>query len=52
MAFAIGQSVGGYSLAWLYGVTHDYPLLFMAGFVVTLLGLAIELVSGRSDRSD
>lgn len=49
MAFAIGQSVGGYSLAWFYDLTHDYMLLFGIGVAATLLGLAIELASGRSD---
>jgi predicted MFS family arabinose efflux permease len=49
-AFAIGQAVAAYALAFVFAQGGDYHLLFALGSLLLLLGLAIDLAVGRSAR--
>ena len=42
VAWAIGQAAGAYGLAWLYGRTGDYHLMFVVALVAMVAAAVIE----------
>ena len=42
VAWAIGQAVGAYGLAWVYGQTNDYELLFAAALAAMAAAAILE----------
>ena len=52
IAWAIGQAGGTYGMAWLYGRTHDYRVMFVASLAALAGAMIIEVVisSARAHR--
>jgi hypothetical protein len=42
VAWAIGQAAGAYGLAWVYGQTNDYELLFAAALAAMAAAAILE----------
>ena len=44
VAWAIGQAVGAYGMAWLYGLLGGYPALLVTALAALIAAGAMELV--------